>query len=108
MCSPAGPEIGAFMIRAAAVHPHFVIGAGADPLPGPREAFTRAFNAKAYADFNDLCEDPTIDAVYIASPHEFHAEQAVSALAHGKHVVVEKPLALTLEDCVTVIAAAER
>jgi phthalate 4,5-cis-dihydrodiol dehydrogenase len=99
---------GAFMIRAAAVHSRFAIRAGADPLPRPRDAFTRAFGAKAYADFNELCEDPTIDAVYIASPHEFHAEQAVRALTHGKHVVVEKPLALTLEDCDTVIATAER
>jgi phthalate 4,5-cis-dihydrodiol dehydrogenase len=99
---------GAFMIRAAAAHPQFAICAGADPLPRPREALTRDFGAKAYADFAELCKDPAIDAIYIASPHEFHAEQAIAALAHGKHVIVEKPLALTLEDCDAVIGAAER
>jgi phthalate 4,5-cis-dihydrodiol dehydrogenase len=97
---------GAFMIRAAVVHPRFVLAAGADPLPRPREAFARDFNAKTYVEFEELCQDRSIEAVYIASPHEFHAQQAISALKHGKHVVVEKPLALTLEDCDAVIEAA--
>ena len=53
---------------------------------------------KAYADFRDLCRDAAVDAIYIASPHQFHASQAVMAMEHGKHVLVEKPLALTLAD----------
>jgi len=99
---------GAMMIRAAVVHPRFVLAAGADPLPRPRAAFARDFNAVVYDDFAAMCADPTIEAVYIASPHEYHAAQAVTALAHGKHVLVEKPMALTLADCDTVIAAADR
>lgn len=99
---------GAMMIRAAVVHPRVRMVAGADPLPRPREAFTRDFGARTYADFEALCRDDDVEAIYIASPHEYHAEQAVTALAHGKHVLVEKPLALTLADCDTVIAAAER
>src|SRR5262245_27160729 len=90
---------GAFMIRAAAVHPCIVLAGAADPLPRPRAAFERNFKVKSYEDFNNLCADPTIEAIYIASPHEFHAAQAVAALEHGKHVLVEKPLALTLPDC---------
>jgi phthalate 4,5-cis-dihydrodiol dehydrogenase len=99
---------GAFMIRAAVVHPRIVICAAADPLHRPREAFIRDFGGNVYTDFNALCNDPDVEAIYIASPHKFHAQQAVAALAHGKHVIVEKPLALTLEDCDAVIAAAER
>jgi phthalate 4,5-cis-dihydrodiol dehydrogenase len=99
---------GAFMIRAAAVHPHVRLCAGMDPLPRPREAFARQFGAKSYADFSDLCRDPSIEAIYIASPHQFHAAQAIEALEHGKHVLVEKPLALTLPDCDAVIAATRR
>lgn len=99
---------GAFMIRAAAVHPRIRLCAGMDPLPRPRQAFARRFDAKSYADFSDLCCDPSIEAIYIASPHQFHAVQAVEALEHRKHVLVEKPLALTLADCDAVIAAAER
>lgn len=99
---------GAMMIRAAVVHPNFKLAAGADPLPRPREAFARDFGARAYADFRELCADPEVDAIYIASPHEYHAEQAVAALDAGKHVLLEKPMALTLADCDIIIAAAER
>ena len=98
---------GAFMIRAAVVDPRIALCAAADPLPRPREAFARDFGARVYEDFQALCEDPEIEAVYIASPHQFHAEQAIAAIAHGKHVLVEKPMALTLEECDAVIAAAE-
>jgi phthalate 4,5-cis-dihydrodiol dehydrogenase len=99
---------GAMMIRAAAAHPHVVLRAGADPLPRPREAFARDFQATAYPDFEWLCQDPSVEAIYIASPHQFHARQAIAAIAAGKHVLVEKPLALTLEDCDAVIASADR
>lgn len=99
---------GAFMIRAAAIHPCIRLCAGMDPLPRPRQAFARQFGAKSYADFDDLCDDSSIEAIYIASPHQYHAAQAVAALEHGKHVLVEKPLALTLADCDAVVAAARR
>jgi phthalate 4,5-cis-dihydrodiol dehydrogenase len=99
---------GAMMIRAAAIHPRFVLYAGADPLQRPRETFARDFNAKVYDDFEALCADPEVEAIYIATPHELHPRQAIAALAQGKHVLVEKPLALTLDDCDAVIAAAER
>jgi phthalate 4,5-cis-dihydrodiol dehydrogenase len=99
---------GAFMIRAAAQHPGFSLCAAADPLPRPREAFAQQFGGKAYADYGDLCRDPSVEAIYIASPHRFHASQAIEAMEHGKHVLCEKPLALSLADCDAVIAAADR
>ena len=99
---------GAFMIRAAAVHPHIRLCAGMDPLPRPREAFAQQFDAKAYADYHDLCRDDAVEAIYIASPHQFHASQAIAAMEHDKHVLVEKPLALTLADCDAVVDAAQR
>jgi phthalate 4,5-cis-dihydrodiol dehydrogenase len=99
---------GAFMIRAAAVHPDIRLCAGMDPLPRPREAFARRFGANVYADFHELCRDPSVEAIYIASPHRFHSAQAVEAMEHGKHVLVEKPLALTIAECDAVAAAADR
>ncbi len=99
---------GAFMIRAAAAHPGFTLIAGMDPDAAPREAFARDFGATVYSDFDDLCADPSVEVIYIASPHRFHADQAVKALDSGKHVLVEKPLALSLEDCDRVVAAVER
>src|SRR4029077_3274255 len=54
------------------------------------------------------CKDASIEAIYIASPHRFHAAQAIEAMERGKHVLVEKPLALTLEECDAVIATVDR
>ena len=99
---------GAFMIRAATVHPNIELRAGMDPLPRPRQAFAQQFGARAYSDFQDLCRDESVEAIYIASPHRFHALQAVAAMEHAKHVLVEKPLALSLEECDAVICAAEK
>ncbi len=87
------------MIRAASRHAKVVLAAAADPLESPRQAFARDFNANVYRDFDDLCRDATLEAIYVASPHEFHAVQTIMALEHGKHVIVEKPLALSLADC---------
>lgn len=49
-----------------------------------------------------------IDAVYIATPHELHATQAIAALGAGKHVLVEKPMAISVAECVAMEAAARR
>jgi phthalate 4,5-cis-dihydrodiol dehydrogenase len=99
---------GAVMVHAAAAHPGYVLRAGADPHPGPRDAFGRDFNASAYADAAELCADEAVEVVYIATPHQFHAPHAILAAEHGKHVILEKPMALTLADCDAIIAAVER
>jgi phthalate 4,5-cis-dihydrodiol dehydrogenase len=99
---------GSFMIRAAAVHPRFRLCAAMDPLPRPRQAFSQQFGARVYGEFPELCEDPEVEAIYISSPHRFHASQTIAALEHGKHVLVEKPLALTVDDCDAIVAAADR
>jgi phthalate 4,5-cis-dihydrodiol dehydrogenase len=99
---------GAVMVHAAARHPGFRITAAAEPQAAPREAFARDFNAAAYDDVRHLCDDPAVDAVYIATPHQFHAEHASLAAAAGKHVILEKPMALTLADCDRIIVAVEK
>src|SRR6185437_14380175 len=99
---------GAVMVRAAARHPGVVLTAAAEPHAAPREAFGRDFNARTYADARALCEDPAVEAVYIATPHQFHAPHAVLAAQRGKHVILEKPMALTLADCDAIIEAVER
>lgn len=53
---------------------------------------------KAYDNEADLLADPEIDAVYIASPVVLHAKQAMMAAAAGKHILIEKPLALTADE----------
>jgi len=99
---------GAVMVQAAAVHEGYVLKAAADPHAGPREAFARDFNARAYADVAELVADPAVEVVYVATPHQFHAPHAILAAERGKHVILEKPMALTLAECDAIIAAAER
>jgi phthalate 4,5-cis-dihydrodiol dehydrogenase len=99
---------GAVMVRAAAGHPGINLCAAADPHDAPRNAFACDFNARAYADITELCADPTVEVVYIATPHQFHAAHAALAALAGKHVILEKPMALTLADCDAIVAAVER
>src|SRR5512141_34528 len=86
--------------------PRVRLVAAADPRRGSREQFVRDFGGRTYADFRALCDDPDVDAIYIATPHQFHAEHVVAAAARGKHVLVEKPMAVTLSECATMIEAA--
>jgi predicted dehydrogenase len=60
----------------------------------------------AYGSLEDLVADPAVDVVYIASPHSEHHGQALLALRAGKHVLVEKPLALSLVQCTEMVRAA--
>ena len=98
---------GAVMVRAAAGHSGVRLCAAADPHEAPRLAFARDFNARACADIAELCADPAVDIVYIATPHQFHAAHAALAAGAGKHIILEKPMALTLADCDAIVAAVE-
>ncbi len=61
--------------------------------------------AKATTDLDDVLQDPNIDALLIATPHSSHARLTAQALAAGKHVFVEKPLALSREELAQVAEA---
>lgn len=95
------------MLPSFQTHPHVVIAAGADPREDARDAFSTEFSAPAFAHPEDLCSCSDVDVVYIATPHQLHREHAVLAARAGKHIIVEKPMALTLEDCDAMIEAAE-
>lgn len=75
------------------------IVAGADPRPEARERFSADFKARAYPTVEEMCTDSAVEAVYISTPHGFHRANVLAAAAAGKHVLVEKPMALTIEDC---------
>jgi len=95
------------MLPTLAAHPGVELVAAADPRAPARERFALEHRARVYADVAGLCADPAVEAVYVATPHQHHAEHAVAALSRGKHVLVEKPMALTLEEAGTMIAAAQ-
>lgn len=80
--------------------------AATDPRADARRRFAVDFNARAYESAEALCADPNVDAVYIATPHELHVEHVRIAAARGKHILVEKPMAITLADCTAMIESA--
>jgi predicted dehydrogenase len=85
------------------------LGAVVDVDGARAEEFRRKFGAGyAAADPARVWADPEIDAVWICTRHDTHASLAAAAAAAGKHVFVEKPLALTLADCDRAVAAVER
>jgi phthalate 4,5-cis-dihydrodiol dehydrogenase len=94
------------MLPTFAADPRVGIVAASDPRLDARERFAKEFGAKVYEDAEALCADPDVKAVYIASPHQFHLAHVKCAAKHGKHVLVEKPMALTVDDCREMIAAA--
>jgi phthalate 4,5-cis-dihydrodiol dehydrogenase len=96
------------MLPTFASHPLVAMVAASDPRSDARERFAAEFDAKVFADAGALCADPDVQAVYVASPHQFHVEHVRLAAAHGKHVLVEKPMALTTDDCREMIAAARQ
>ena len=72
------------------------------------EAFNCEHPARMHVGYQTLIDDPEIQAVYIASPHPFHVEWAMRAMAAGKHVLVEKPMGMNSQEAQTMIRAARR
>ena len=70
-------------------------------------AFSEKYKVKAFADYDELLACDEVDAVCICTPSGTHADLAIKALHAGKNVVLEKPMAITVEDCDRIIAACE-
>ena len=87
------------MLPSFLADPRIALVAAADPRPEARARFTAELGGRAYETDAGLCGDPLVQAVYIASPHQNHAGNVATAAAAGKHIVVEKPLGLTLTEC---------
>lgn len=85
--------------------PRMRLVAACDPLAEARTQFEKDFAAPSYAHPEALCARADVDAVYIASPHHLHAEHVLLAARHGKHVLVEKPMAISLAECTRMIEA---
>jgi phthalate 4,5-cis-dihydrodiol dehydrogenase len=86
--------------------PRVTLVAAADSRAEARRRFATDFGGSAYAEVQELCAHPDVELVYIATPHQYHAEHARLAAAQGKHLLVEKPIALTLEDAQAMIDVA--
>lgn len=85
-----------------------MLAAVADPLPGAAQRLAERLDVEAYSDLQAMLDNPAIDAVVIASPARTHAEWVIAAAQVGKHVFCEKPMAITLDEADSAIAAAKR
>lgn len=80
--------------------PHARIVAVADPVEEAVQAACRELEIDRYeTDYRRLLEDDAIDAVIIVTPTKYHCEIAVAAAKAGKHILCEKPMAMTVEEC---------
>jgi phthalate 4,5-cis-dihydrodiol dehydrogenase len=85
------------------------LAAGADVNPRMREAFRERYPDRAvYESAEAVCADPDLDAIWVSTPNKFHAEGALEAMRNGKHVAVEKPMAVTIEDADRMVDASEK
>jgi xylose dehydrogenase (NAD/NADP) len=105
-----GPgRIAVRIARALVDNPRGRLHAVASRDPDRGAAFAaRHGAATVYTDYDVLLGDPSIDVVYIALPNSLHAAWTVRALEAGKHVLCEKPFAMTVEEVDEVAAAAAR
>ncbi|WP_321967885.1 Gfo/Idh/MocA family protein [Burkholderia cepacia] len=85
--------------------PRTQLVAACDPRDEARRQFAADFGAPTYADISELADDSNVEVIYVASPHQFHARHTEIAAAKGKHVLVEKPMALSAADCDRMIDA---
>ncbi|HET7026623.1 MAG TPA: Gfo/Idh/MocA family oxidoreductase [Candidatus Limnocylindrales bacterium] len=100
--------------RVAEVHatalariPGACLAAVAGRSPDRTSAFADRFGARPFASVEEMIHDGAVDAVIVATPHPRHPEAAIAASEAGCHVVVEKPMALTVADCDRMIDAAK-
>jgi predicted dehydrogenase len=82
--------------------------AGFDVVPGKAESFCSKYGAVGYSDLDAFLADPAIDIVTITTPSGLHMQGAVAATKAKKHVIVEKPLEVTIEKCDEIIESAHK
>ncbi|AUH33298.1 Gfo/Idh/MocA family protein [Paracoccus tegillarcae] len=92
-------------LRAGGGTMHSVLSSSADRA---RDYAARHGVESACSDLDQMLDDPDLDAVYISTTNEKHFAQAMAAIKAGKHVLCEKPLAMSVSDAVTMVRAAEQ
>lgn len=88
--------------------PYRIVAAAERPeRAGALKTFENEFGGRGYTSVEELCQDPDVDVLYIATLPEIRLEQVRVAAEHGKHVIVEKPMATDLDEAHEMIAVAE-
>lgn len=98
---------GAMITSACAEYEAFVVVAVTDIAPEAAQRLAEPHGARVHASADDLVADPDVDLVVVATPNHLHADPAIAGLRAGKHVFVEKPLAIDEESVLAIVSAAQ-
>ena len=79
-----------------------------DPRQSACELFAQDFGGVSHDSVEAVCANPDVEWIYVATPHQLHKDHVCLAAKHGKHVLVEKPMALSMAECQAMIAACEQ
>lgn len=82
--------------------------AACDVRPQAVEAFQREFGGRGYTSYEALCDDPEVEAIWISTPNHLHAEHVIKAAERGKHTVIQKPMAISMEEAEAMVEASEK
>jgi phthalate 4,5-cis-dihydrodiol dehydrogenase len=88
--------------------PYIKITAAADTRADALEKFRAAYGGEVFNSVEAMCGSSNVDAVYIATPNQLHARHVIAAAERGKHVIVEKPMALSIAECDAMNEAAQK
>ena len=96
-----------FHCKSLAEHDSFELTAVVDNVHERRVEAKKLYHCKAFNHLDEMLRQCQLDVIVIATPTHLHKEMALAALQKGCHVFLEKPMALNLEECITVAAAAK-
>ena len=96
------------MLDAFRSDPRVRLVAACAPREQSREAFREEFGGRGYAEVDALCADDEVEAVYVATPHQMYVDHAVAVARAGQHILLDKPLAVSMADGRRIVEAAEK
>ncbi|HVA23968.1 MAG TPA: Gfo/Idh/MocA family oxidoreductase [Chloroflexota bacterium] len=95
------------LLAGFASSPRVTLTGAADVRQDALAAMAAELGVATFGSVEELCERGDVDAVWVATPNQFHAQHTIAALERGKHVIVSKPMAVTLDECEAMNRAAE-
>ncbi|WCK52329.1 Gfo/Idh/MocA family oxidoreductase [Aneurinibacillus sp. Ricciae_BoGa-3] len=99
---------GSSLLPAIQKHPHISVTAACDPDLLVRTKFAQDYGVDVFSTVEQLSDSSKVDVIYIATPSRFHTEHVITAAESKKHIIVEKPIAITIEDAIRAVEVAER
>ncbi len=96
------------LLKAFREQPGYKVTAACDVRKDALDRFAAEWGAETFTDVDDFCKNAKVDAVWVATPNHFHAPHVIAVANARKHVIVSKPMAISLDECKAMIDAADR